>query len=388
MNKKKMFKLIAFLFSGSGLILILVMTISIAAMMNKILASNSFSISQNQTTGISSFSENERTIYYFLKNKEDLKDVHVAAIMANMWAEGMLDPTSIETIYDELGYIGPKKKKAIESDFDIKSINLEYSKKYPKIQYAGIGICGWTNGQNRILLDFAKSRGRNWYELSLQLDLFWMEFCPNEDLESSVYHVIRNEDYKTFLQMTDVKMATKFVMTKFEGIDTDDIARRQNKAEEYLNKISSGAYEHQAGDYVEKALLIAEDNAHGYCQAHRHGGTDYDCSSFVYHCLVDTATIEPYESDVSTVNLGYVLQANGFVEYSFSKLGAYNLERGDILVNPGRHAEIYIGENKCVAARIDSSGTNVCKAGEGDQNGNEISIGNLSSNWMYVYRRR
>ena len=341
---------------------------------------------KNTSYSIESFNNGEMAVFTFLKDKKVLDDIHIAAIMSNMYCEGMMDPTSVETIYDEPGKIGPKKQSAIDCGFDMKQIDYSYALQYPAIDLAGIGLCGWTNGRNTILMNLADEKGSVWYDINVQLDLFWMEFSPYADKKAGAVSIFDAFDYAAFMKMSDIDDLTKFFMNKFEGIDTADITRRRKIAKEYYQKIISGSLLNYQKDYVKWALDIAANDLHGYCQLHRTGEVDYDCSSLVYYALLNCRHISDQGYPFTTVTMGYTLDKNGFKKIDFKEVGLEGLCEGDILVNP-EHTEIYIGNGQTVGAHIDASGRINCLSGEGDQDGNEIRITSCGVNWNYVYRK-
>lgn len=95
-----------------------------------------------------------------------------AAVLGNFEHESGVDPTSIETIYDEPFQIGPKKQFAIESDFLVDIVAPTYG--YDAITYMGIGLAQWTNGRNRLLIDYAEENGVPWYQFDTQM-MFMLE---------------------------------------------------------------------------------------------------------------------------------------------------------------------------------------------------------------------
>lgn len=102
------------------------------------------------------------------------------AILGNWEHESGLDPTSVETIFDEYYKIGESKQDAIEWDFVIKHWNPQYARQYPDIDRCGIGLGQWTNERNEKLNHYAYIAGDQnyngatgdyfqWYDLTLQL---------------------------------------------------------------------------------------------------------------------------------------------------------------------------------------------------------------------------
>ena len=148
-------------------------------------------------------------------------------------------------------------------------------------------------------------------------------------------------------------------------------------------------------DYVKWMIEIASDNTHGYSQARRAGGVDYDCSSFVYFALLNNGMTKEQLSTYpfTTFSMGSILTgpAAGFKEYDYNDV-KNDLQEGDILVSNLKgleHTEVYIGNGMTVGAHAgDQDGR------PGDSSGNEISIIPNSTHeslnggnyWQHVYR--
>gem|GEM_PF-6183382 len=349
-------------------------------------------------------SDSEIKIYQYLRGKtwgefddEHLSDVQIAAIMANMMCEGYCDPTSIEAISTERGTIGPQKQAAIAANFDLSVYAPTYYAKW-KYRYAGLGICGWTSKdiKDNHLLKYAEAKHRNWYDLELQLDLFWMEFCPFAVAEEGINQVLPYNDWVNFKECIDVNKATELVRNKYEhpGTEPAELERRQNFAREYLRKFQIDHYVSKTGiSYVDWAISIASDDSHGYCQRHRTGDPDYDCSSFVYYALLVNGAINPKTPIWTTGSMGGYLIDNGYTQHAYDP---NILEAGDIVVSPHNHTEIYIGDGKFVGCHNDAGGgiygcdtdpSGRVGQGHGDQNGNEISIGTDPGKMKFIYRK-
>lgn len=119
--------------------------------------------------------------------------------------------------------------------------------------------------------------------------------------------------------------------------------------------------------YVQWALKTAEDESVGYSQANRQLNPDVDCSSFVYYSLKLGAKFEMSMSyPFTTFNMGVELASHGFVRHDYT--GPTDLKRGDILVDPSAHTEIYTGEGKSVGAHSDRGYPQA-----GDQTGTEVN---------------
>ena len=114
---------------------------------------------------------------------------------------------------------------------------------------------------------------------------------------------------------------------------------------------------------LEWAVEIAEDDTHGYSRKYRNG-PNYDCASFVSYALM--AGGFDLEAPLGTSNMKAALEKLGFTVYRRSEVST--LCRGDILLRPSSHVEIYLGNGRCVAAHQDYDRRS------GDSKGQEIQV--------------
>ena len=154
-----------------------------------------------------------------------------------------------------------------------------------------------------------------------------------------------------------------------------------DSAVEFIKKIFGSNSIEKA---VRWAIGIANDNSHGYDQEHR-TGPDYDCSSLITIAL-QKAGLGIGVGTTSTM-LSQLLGA-GFKNVT-SKVNISNgsgMKRGDVLLKPGSHTAMYIGDRKMVHARINEFG-GVTGGKTGDQTGNEIAVTSYRNHpWTYVLR--
>lgn len=141
------------------------------------------------------------------------------------------------------------------------------------------------------------------------------------------------------------------------------------------------------------AEAVALDDSHGYSQARRTGNPDYDCSSLVYYAVTKGAGVnlgQPYP--FATPSMKSVLTRSGFTHLSWSgnpKDAVNQLKRGDIIVNPSTHTEVYVGGGLFAGARH-ATPQGIEDGNPGDQGKGakqEIGISSgISTNLYDVYR--
>lgn len=140
-------------------------------------------------------------------------------------------------------------------------------------------------------------------------------------------------------------------------------------------------------NYTQQAINIANDNRHGYSQYNRWGNPDYDCSGLVITVVQNSGIPVKSNGATYTGNMYNVFLKCGFkdVTKSVNLRTGQGLKRGDVLLNPNHHTEIYIGNGKNVGARISEIGKIYGK--KGDQTGQEIRTHNYYNYpWFYVLR--
>lgn len=144
-------------------------------------------------------------------------------------------------------------------------------------------------------------------------------------------------------------------------------------------------------DAVSWAKYIASDNSHGYDnrKGHRGGSPDYACSSYVNESYRQAGVNLPKSESVYTAKIRSIYIKAGFkdvtsqVNFSTKK----GLKKGDILLTPGQHVELYIGSGKIAGARGNASSGKSENGKPGDQTGHEIEVSNYYNfPWKYCLR--
>lgn len=113
--------------------------------------------------------DNAKLVYGVL-SAWGMPDENIAGILGNWDAESGIDPTGVETIYNEPFTLGAKKQDAESKGFDVDLVAPEYGARFPGVNLIGIGLGQWSNGRNTQLLDYAKGAGNaSWATLETQL---------------------------------------------------------------------------------------------------------------------------------------------------------------------------------------------------------------------------
>ena len=102
---------------------------------------------------------------------------------------------------------------------------------------------------------------------------------------------------------------------------------------------------------VNWAIGIANDNSHGYDQGSR-DGPNYDCSSFLSWAYHNAGLNTRPGYTPATGSMYSVFTNAGFVDVTsqVSLSSGSGLERGDILLRPGSHTAMHIGNGQLVEA--------------------------------------
>lgn len=138
---------------------------------------------------------------------------------------------------------------------------------------------------------------------------------------------------------------------------------------------------------------VALDDSHGYSQARRTGNPDYDCSSLVWYAARAAGASLEGSWPFATFTMGPILERAGFRHLTWSgnpKDAASTLRRGDVIVNPARHTETYLGGGLFGGARHAMGGGK--EDGHPGDQGTSLAKGEIaispyiSSGMVQVYR--
>lgn len=101
---------------------------------------------------------NAQIVYSVFKTK-GMSDENIAGILGNWSQESGIDPTSVESVFNEPYQIGPRKQRYWDGNFT----------HIPGQMHGGIGLGQWSNDRTPMLLNYAQSKGMDWYTIEAQL---------------------------------------------------------------------------------------------------------------------------------------------------------------------------------------------------------------------------
>ncbi|MFB8764426.1 phage tail tip lysozyme [Nocardiopsis alba] len=190
-----------------------------------------------------------------------MQDENIAGVLGNFQQESSIDPTAVETIYNEGYRIGPRKKDAEENGFQVEKIDADYAAKWPAIDLVGIGLGQWTNGRNKMLTDYAEKSGGEWWELETQF-----AFMISDDDPARVSFVKEIIEDPT----GSIDDSTRDWMVKWEGLSLDvevnrpRLAERREHAAVWFAKMDSWKSDKSRADSIleqaETTLSAANQN--------------------------------------------------------------------------------------------------------------------------------
>lgn len=233
---------------------------------------------------------NAKAVYSVLK-KVGLADENIAGVLGNWDAESGVDFTGVEGVIGTEQYtIGPRKQEAMDNDFDINKCKIDgmiasewYQMKYHYSgpSYIGIGIGGWTAGNNRKLLAWADAVGYDWWTAECQLSNI---IAPEEN------GGYRSSWLLNWEPESNPRDAAYSFADKWEGNTVEAQDRRKDFAEQWFVTIKSWDVDadyansiiNMAGAVASNASDKAAKNAIDDCDGAK---MDQDNSTLAKACL-------------------------------------------------------------------------------------------------------
>lgn len=220
--------------------------------------------------------ENAKTIYSVL-SAWGMSNENIAGILGNWSHESGIDPTSVETIFDEKFTIGPRKTDAQLKNFKMAQVDPAYAARFPAIDLMGIGLGQWTNGRNTLLTEYAKSINKPWYTIETQLGFMVSKDDPTR--VGQVKALINNSEGGS------VSTATSYFLTKWEGINDGTLGTREAAAGTWFAKMGGWSKNQSLADSIlaQSGSAVTGANNASVAQAAS------QCKSFAVH--VDNSSL-------------------------------------------------------------------------------------------------
>ena len=131
------------------------------------------------------------------------------------------------------------------------------------------------------------------------------------------------------------------------------------------------------------AIKHADDNKYGYSMdmSKRWGNPSFDCSTLVISAYQAAGTGVKDAGATYCGNMKTAFLKTGKFEWIPGEPNVNDLKPGDILLNPDKHTEMYVGKGHNVGAHANRDGRN------GDSSGTEVNVqGYWSPGWTGVLR--
>lgn len=190
--------------------------------------------------------ENAQKLYSVFKTR-GWSDEMIAGMLSNFQAEGSIDPTCIEGIYDEPYTMGTKKTEAVNDNFQSQcsylfgayakqglSINQDAYRADDGNYYPGLGLCQWTGPGAKRLLDYANSVSAEWHDMGYQIAYIIANGSP-------CIGTSFEEKYKSECGSADAATCARFFALKFENGAMPEwmIETHTSSASSWASKMSS-----------------------------------------------------------------------------------------------------------------------------------------------------
>lgn len=182
---------------------------------------------------------NAKKTFYVLKEM-GFSNENIAGVLGNWSTESSIDPTGVETIFDEPFQIGEKKKAAMEdpNSFTLNTVFPAYAGRVSINKkayigddgkyYPGIGLAGFTGPATTRLLRYAEKNNLPWYSFDLQLSF---------SIVDSDEGYGRGSFWKGWAAEATPESAAETFLAKYEGCPGMMLSDRQKHAREWYNKM-------------------------------------------------------------------------------------------------------------------------------------------------------
>lgn len=160
----------------------------------------------------------------------------IAAVLGSFAIESQINPKRAEG-----DYLAPPIGASANSWDDPKWLamgGMDIYGKFPNILHRGLGLGQWTDTsdggrRHTLLLEFAKSKNKKWYDLKLQIDFMLNGDTPGN--RTAFLNTITGKGGATIPELTN------YFLTYWEGNPGDKLPERIQEAQNWYNYFSSNA---------------------------------------------------------------------------------------------------------------------------------------------------
>lgn len=199
-------------------------------------------------------SDEQAELMYSILAGMDMPEENIAAVIGNFGGESNLDPTAVETIFDEPFAIGPQKQAAWDANWDVTQIAPAYSAEYPAIDRVGVGFGQWTNGRNELLMQYANGTDGEWYDAEVQIGFM---FDTDDASRVAYMNRMREESLGT------VAEATNDFKVNWEDLTVGSPTSRIQTAEHYMAMFGGWEADEELADSILEAAGSSGEIAGG-----------------------------------------------------------------------------------------------------------------------------
>ena len=303
----------------------------------------------------------EEKVWFALRNA-GISEIAAAGVMGNLYAEGVFKSNNLEDKYETiLGMSDEEYTNAVNSGT---YTNFENDN-------AGYGLAGWTySTRKKGLYGYAKSKGVGVDDEQAQIEFLIAEITGTGQAAEAGYATCQmnlpNEGYtkQDWENATTVEEAATAFCYVFERPGIPHLDKRKTMAKQYYNTYkgkevpAKGIYTGTEGEKLCEAAQAILEHTTRYSYRYNTAVPDYSegvrslwnkrgvcCASYVAWILVESGVVsEDYINSLyfrGATSLGEGLKK---IFPTVSVSGMNDLQKGDIVVWPGHHIQMYAGD--------------------------------------------
>ena len=337
----------------------------------------------------------EQQVWAYLTTILKFSDASAAGIMGawcNESGRGSTtpDPTSIEGIFDESLYLGPKKLAAM-SNWGAYGSSIAVSSYYTAsdgVTYPGMGMWGITGENVLHLFDVAKAKNKQWYDLDPQLELWKKTYITASygGLDSGRLSLLSGLKQGGLTASTASAYAYGLIAYGYPLYEATASASAESIYSKYKGKRFT--YTGDSGesrlleDFIEKALSYSGTTEVQWAQ--KHVGKWYDqgawCADFVSACAEEVGGILGvlFDGSASAYACAHSVTKYGGVHHTKS---GYTPKRGDLFNLSPQHNNAWAQH---IGIVLESNGTTF-KTIEGNTGGGVVASNTLTISSAYCF---